>query len=98
MATVRITARAFVHLERIFDFIAERDPDDALETVQRIREAIEILERHPYIGRTVEEGRRELVISRGRNSYLALYRFIPARDLILILAIRSSREAGYQPD
>lgn len=98
MATVRITARAFAHLERIFEFVAERDPDLALDTISRIREAITILARHPLIGRPVEDGRRELVISRGKNAYLALYRYVPANDVALVLAIRHAREAGYSED
>jgi plasmid stabilization system protein ParE len=98
VATVRITVRAFAHLERIFEFIAERDPKGALVSVQRIREAVMILERHPLIGRKVEDGRRELVISHGRNTYLALYRWIQASDTVLVLAIRNAREAGYQSE
>ena len=95
MAAVRLSARAVRHLERIFEFIAERDPGHALQTVQRIREAIMILERHPLIGRAAEEGRRELVISHGRTAYLALFRWNPRAETVLVLAIRHSREAGY---
>lgn len=95
MAEVRLSARAFAHLERIFEFIAERDPARALKTVQRIREAVLILERHPLIGRPVEDGRRELVMSHGRGTYVALYRWYPADERILVLAVRDSREAGY---
>lgn len=95
MAKVRLTARAFSALEDIFEFIAETDPARALETVGRIREAVMFLEHHPLIGREVEDGRRELVISRGRNAYLALYRWRPAEDTVLVLAIRDARQAGY---
>jgi plasmid stabilization system protein ParE len=38
---------------------------------------------------------RELVISRGRTGYVALYSFEEDRDAVLILAIRHQREAGY---
>lgn len=98
MATLALSARAFAHLERIFEFIAERDPARALKTVQRIREAVMILEHHPLIGRTQEDGLRELVISHGRGAYVALYRWYPAEDAILVLAIRDAREAGYPFD
>jgi plasmid stabilization system protein ParE len=54
-----------------------------------------MLEHHPLIGRNVEGGLRELVISFGRNGYLALYRFAPARREVLILAIRHQRELDY---
>ena len=98
MASVRISVRAFRDLERIFEFVAGRDPGRALQTVQHIREAIMILVRHPLIGRLVEEGRRELVISHGRTTYLALYRWYPAADTVLVLGVRHAREAGYLGD
>lgn len=98
MAAVKLSARALAHLERIFEFAAETDPARALRTVQEIREAIMILERHPLLGRAVEDGRRELVISQGRKAYLALYRWWPADDTVLVLAIRHAREAGYSGD
>jgi plasmid stabilization system protein ParE len=96
MAKVRLSARAFAHLERIFEFIAEHDPARALQTVQRIREAVMLLERHPLIGRPAEDGRRELVIGHGRGTYVALYRWFPADESVLVLAIRHAREAGYE--
>ena len=96
MAQVRLSARAFADLERIFEFIADRDSARALQTVQRIREAVMILERHPLIGRPVEEGRRELVMAHGRGTYVALYRWLPADESVLVLAIRHGREAGHE--
>ena len=98
MAAVRLSVRAFGDLERIFEFVAEHDPGRALQTVQHIREAIMILARHPLIGRLVENGRRELVISHGRTTYLALYRWFPRTGAVLVLAVRHSREAGYTGD
>jgi plasmid stabilization system protein ParE len=55
-----------------------------------------ILERHPLIGRPVEEGRRELVMAHGRGTYVALYRWLPADESVLVLAIRHGREAGHE--
>lgn len=98
MATVRLTARAFAHLEQIFEFVAGTDPDRALTTVQRIREAVMILEHHPLIGHAVEDGRRELVASRGRSAHVVLYRWLPADETILVLAVRDARQAGYPLD
>lgn len=66
-------------------------------TVDLIAEAVQILRNHPLIGRPAEDGLRELVISRGRSGYLALYSFEEAADTVLVLAIRRRREAGYQP-
>ncbi|MDP1565583.1 MAG: type II toxin-antitoxin system RelE/ParE family toxin, partial [Polaromonas sp.] len=71
-------------------------PQAAHDTAVLIFEALEILALHPEIGRKVHFGQRELVISRGRTGYLALYRFLPHIDRILILALRHQRESGYR--
>ncbi|MEO8224156.1 MAG: hypothetical protein ABI661_05080 [Gammaproteobacteria bacterium] len=47
------------------------------------------------IGRTVESGLRELLISHGRSGYVALYRYDVITARALILAIRHQREGGY---
>ena len=89
-------AQALRDLERLVDFLLETDPQAAQDTAALIIEALEILVQHPEIGRKVHFGQRELVISRGRTGYLALYRFLPHIDRILILALRHQREAGYK--
>lgn len=63
--------------------------------IDRISEAVDVLERHPEIGRLAEQGLRELVISRGKTGYIALYDYHANDDLVVILAIRAQREAGY---
>lgn len=95
MARLIYSARALDHLERVTDFLADTDPAAAATTVDLITEAVSILGRHPLIGRPVEHGLRELVISRGRTGYVALYSFEEAQNCILILAVRHQREAGY---
>ena len=83
-------------LERLTDFLLKTDPKAAQATAVLIFEALEILTQHPEIGRKVHFGQRELVISRGRTGYLALYRFLPHIDRIVVLALRHQRESGYQ--
>lgn len=95
MAKLSYSGRALVDLERLTDFLIETDPSAAAETVGLIEEAVELLTRHPLIGRPAEYALRELVISRGRTGYVALYSFEEDHDAILILAIRHQREAGY---
>ncbi len=95
MARLIYTANALADLGRLTDFLLEADPPAALETVELITEAIDILERHPEVGRPVDQILRELVISRGRTGYVALYSHEEREDCILILAIRHQREAGY---
>jgi len=95
MAVVSYAPRASSDLQRLVDFLADSDPSAAAQTVELIVSAVEALQHHPLIGRPVEWGFRELVISRGRSGYLALYRYDEARDRVLVLTIRHQREAGY---
>lgn len=96
MALVVYTKRAFSDFERIFDFLAKEDTTLASTAVSVIGEAVSILEHHPLIGRSVEHGLRELVIARGKTGYVALYRYLEANDVILVLAFRHQRESGYK--
>ena len=95
MAVVSYAPRASSDLQRLVDFLAESDPSAAVQTAELIVSAVEALQHHPLIGRPVEWGFHELVISRGRSGYLALYRYDEARDRVLVLTIRHQREAGY---
>ena len=95
MARIEVTERALRDLERLFDFIAEEDPVRARKQLVSVRRAFELLADHPLLGREAEEGRRELILSRGRYGYIAKYRWLAAEDVILILAVRHQREAGY---
>lgn len=98
MARLVYSSRALADLERLADFLRESDPTAAAETIGLIEEAVTLLKRHPLIGRPAEHGLRELVISRGRTGYVALYSHEEAHDSVLILAIRHQREAGYTID
>lgn len=93
MATVEVTQRAVADLERLFDFIAAEDPQKAREQILSVRKAFELLGEHPLLGRPAEQGRRELILSRGRYGYIAKYRWLSAE--VLILAVRHQLEAGY---
>ena len=95
MARVEVSPRALRDLERLFDFVAATDPTRALAQLSSIRAAFEVLADHPLLGRVAEEGRRELVLSRGKYGYVAKYRWLPAEDVVLILAVRHQRDAGY---
>ncbi len=90
------TEQALLDLERLSDFLLETDLQAAQDTAALIFDALEILVQHPEIGRKVHFGQRELVISRGQTGYLALYRFLPHIDRILVLALRHQRESGYK--
>ena len=98
MAQVVYAQGALRDLERLMDFLLETHAKLAAQTAPLIVDAIRVLERHPLIGRPVEEGLRELLISRGRTGYVALYRFLEREGVIRVLAVRHQRELGYQGD
>jgi plasmid stabilization system protein ParE len=98
LARVQITTRALADLERLFDFLAEHNPKLARERMLSVRRAFELLADHPLLGRQAEDGRCELVLSRGRFGYVAKYRWVPAEDVVLILAVRHQLEAGYKEE
>ena len=94
MARISYAGQALTDLERIGDFLTDNG-DDTAAVLDLIDEAISILVRHPFIGRRVEDGLREVVISQGRTGYVALYSVEADYDAILVLAIRHQREAGW---
>lgn len=95
MARLIYSPKALADIEALTDFLAANDVAAARETAKLLCEAISLLDKHPLIGRPIEQGLRELVISRGRTGYVALYRFRESDDVVTILAIRHQREAGY---
>ena len=95
MAEVVYSRNAFIDLERLADFLVKNAPEAAVAAIDVIRDGIEILERHPFVGRPCEEGLRELLISYGKSGYVALYSYEQRQDVVLVLAIRRQRGAGY---
>ncbi|MCE3602228.1 type II toxin-antitoxin system RelE/ParE family toxin [Massilia sp. P8910] len=95
MAKISYSNRAIADLERISNFLATSKLDVS-ETLDLIDEAINILARHPFIGRPAETGLHELVISKGKSGYIALYNYDVKRDVVLVLSIRHQREAGFR--
>lgn len=95
MARLIYTERALADLNRLTDFLVRAEPVAAMETVDLITEAVQVLGNHPLIGRPAEHSLRELVISRGKSGYLALYSYESHQDVVLVLSVRHQLEAGY---
>ena len=89
MTAVFYAPRAIADVERLTEFLLATDRKAAAETGEILFDAIA---HHPLVGRIVEHGLRELVISRGKTGYVALYRFDAAHDQVIVLAIRHQRE------
>jgi plasmid stabilization system protein ParE len=96
VAQVVYSARAIAHLQRLFEFLAENDPMAASAGAAAIRSAIGTLGDHQWIGRPLSNDLRELVISFGSSGYIALYRVLPSRGEVRILAIKHQRELRYR--
>jgi plasmid stabilization system protein ParE len=97
VAEVVYSRQAFSDLVRWADFLAKDAPAAAAAAIDVIRDGIEILERHPLVGRPCEEGLREILISYGKSGYVALYSYEQRQDVVLVLALRHQREIGYSP-
>jgi plasmid stabilization system protein ParE len=92
---VTVSRRADEDMARLCAFLSESLPHEASRTSDLVHDALLMLQSHPEIGRPVGSGLRELVISRGRTGYLALYWFDADEDLVIVLRLRHQREAGY---
>lgn len=91
-----LAPRALADLERLTEFLMQADaPATAAEALPLLQSGLALLRQHPLIGRKVEHGLRELVISHGRTGYVALYDYDAGRDMAIVLAVRHQREGGY---
>jgi len=93
MARLEYAQNALIDIRRLIDFLIESDDIAASETFEIIDDGIQILKRHPNIGRlTSLVNKRELIISRSRTGYIALYEFNQLTGVVAILAIKHQRE------
>ena len=94
MAKLRYSASATRDLEHLARFLYETNPNEAAKTIPLIISAVDVLRLHPNIGRRRGSQLRELVISRSKTGYIALYRYNEIRDVVIVLVIRHQREIG----
>lgn len=96
MAAVFYSRAAAEDLHRLALFLLETHAEHAEATVELIARALAVLEDHPLIGRPTDTGQHELLISRGRSGYVALYEFRADADRVIVHRIRHQREAGFE--
>jgi plasmid stabilization system protein ParE len=96
VASLGYTERALADLARLAALLESADASMAGSTLHLILDGLAILSNHPLIGRSSEPPYRELVISRGKTGYIALYAFDEAHDRVMVHAIRHQREAGFE--
>lgn len=100
---VRLTAEAAADLERLFDFVLQRelmrhdgDLDLAERALDAIRNGISTLRQSPFTCRKVGTSPflRELIIPFGRSGYVALFEIIDHENVV-ISAVRHQLEDDY---
>jgi plasmid stabilization system protein ParE len=82
-------------IERLTEFLIEHEPNTAAATATLLFNGLGMLKNHPLVGRPAELGYRELLLSRGRTGYVALYKYDVERDTAIVLAVRHQRESGF---
>ena len=94
---VRFTPAAASDLQRLFNFLAERDAKSAKRARSAIAKGIEFLRTFPFSCRKASAEHpllRELIISFGTNGYVALFE-IEDSQTVTVLAIRHQREEDF---
>jgi toxin ParE1/3/4 len=95
MTLLSISGRVEQDLARITMHLLEHDVENIAARVEEVLDALQLLRRHPLIGRPVRDGLRELVIGRGARGYVARYRYDAATDEVRVAALRAQQEAGF---
>ena len=96
MPHLKWSPHALRDVARLHEFLAPKSRDAAKRAVAAIRQGVNLLGKHPEMGRPVEElpaEFREWVIEFGGGAYLSLYHY--DREEVVILAVRHGREGGY---
>lgn len=100
---VRLTRDAQADLDRLFDFVIERELERdggdlslAEQALGAIRAGLATLKTSPFTCRKAGQSPflRELIIPFGRSGYVALFEIETATDVV-VLAVRHQREDDY---
>lgn len=97
MARLVWTPRALNDLSRPYRFLAPKNPEVAPRATRAIRGGVKTLATHPEIGRPMDEMPPEFrawLIPFGAGGYLVLCHYDGV--LVVILALRHTREAGIE--
>lgn len=95
MPQVILAPAAVRDLQRLRDFLNQKNPDAARRAAEAIRRAIRLIADQPLLGRLIDDlppEFREWIIEFGDSGYVLRYRLGDER--ITILTIRHQKEAG----
>lgn len=88
MTRVYLSDAALGDLIRLEEFLSRSNDPLADELLEYVLDALQVLTHQPGIGRPVEGGLRELIISRRRSGYLARYEFDDTSDVVRVARVR----------
>lgn len=95
---VRLTPEALEDLDRLYDFLVERDLNAAERALEVIERALDLLAYSPFSCRKALHQNnprwRELLISFGHSGYVALFE-IDDGNTVTVTAVRHQREEDY---
>ncbi len=95
---VRYTKEAKEDLERLFNFLLERNLQAAHSAKDAISKGMEFLKDFPFTCRKADQDNpfiREMLISFGNRGYVVLFE-IENKTTVTILAVRHQKESDYQ--
>ncbi len=83
---------AFKDIERLYEFLLEKDPSAAARAMEIVLDGAERLEDMPEIGRPMNDdtGRRELYLPFGAGAYVLRYKL--DGETVVIIRVWHSRE------
>lgn len=87
---------ALLDVQRLYRFLASKNPDAARRAIKAIRRSIRDVADQPGIGRPaegMEPEYREWPVDFGDSGYLALYRY--DGDVVTVVAVRHQKEIGF---
>ncbi len=98
MSTLAWLPESLDDLARLYDFLAEKNPQAARRAIRCIRDAANLLGQHPEIGAPMLDasGRRQVLAPFGGGAYVLRYRLTPQGQPVVI-RVWHTREAREDP-
>ena len=87
---------ALLDVQRLYRFLAPKNPDAAKRAVKAIRQGVKVLEQQSGVGRPVEvmdDEFRDWIIDFGDSGYVVRYRV--DQQSVTVLAVRHQKEVGF---
>ena len=94
---LKYTQTFYEDLDRLADFLIERDPDLAERAINAIPKALMILQDFPLMARRASADDpllRELVVPFGSAGYVILFK-VMSETSVIVIAVRHQREEDY---